>query len=144
MYENIYFQLIGINMANISRPLSPHISIYRPQITSVLSILHRITGVALYVGLAVLIVFLGVVAYFPANYTMLHNLLISVLGKLFLFGWTLAFYFHFFNGIRHLFWDMGKGFDIPIVNKTGWAVLIFSVLASVASWAVAYHNMGVL
>lgn len=131
-------------MSNIQRPLSPHISIYRPQITSVLSILHRITGVALYVGLALLIVFLCVVAYFPANYTLLHGLLTSVLGKLFLFGWTLAFYFHFFNGIRHLFWDMGKGFDIPTVNKTGWLVVVLSVLVSLISWVVAYHNAGVL
>lgn len=131
-------------MSNAPRPLSPHISIYRKQITSVLSILHRITGVALYVGLALLIVFLCVVAYSPENYTMLHRLLASVLGRLFLFGWTFAFYFHFFNGVRHLFWDMGKGFDIPLVNKTGWIVLILSVLASLISWVVAYHNAGLL
>lgn len=131
-------------MANVTRPLSPHISIYRKQITSVLSILHRITGVALYAGLALLVVFIYVVAYFPENYAGLHGLLVSPLGKLALFGWTLAFYFHLFNGVRHLFWDMGKGFELSSVNKTGWLAVIFSVLAALFSWAVAYHNAGLL
>ena len=129
-------------MSNIIRPLSPHLSIYRKQITSVLSIMHRITGVALYAGLGLLIVFLGTVGYYPENYAKLHEFLASALGKIALFGWTLAFYFHFFNGIRHLFWDMGKGFDIPSVNKTGWMAIICSVLASLFSWVVAYHNAG--
>lgn len=131
-------------MANINRPTSPHISIYKPQITSALSILHRITGVALYVGTFLLCSFLVVVAYFPEHYFELHECLSSAIGRVFLFGWTLAFYFHLFNGIRHLYWDMGKGFDMPSVNKTGWLALFFAVLCSVASWAVAYHNAGVL
>ncbi len=131
-------------MSNITRPLSPHISIYRQQITSVLSILHRITGVALYVGMGLIIVFLVVVGYYPENYTLFHNYLTSFIGRLLLFGWTLALYFHLFNGIRHLFWDIGKGFDIPSVNKSGWAVVIFTLLASVASWAIAYYNSGFL
>lgn len=131
-------------MPDIPRPLSPHLSIYRPQITSVLSILHRITGVALYLGMVLLIVFLWIVAYSPENYGSLHNCLASVFGQLFLFGWTFAFYFHFFNGIRHLLWDMGKGFTIPCVNKTGWAAVVFSLLASLASWIIAYHNAGMI
>lgn len=130
-------------MSNVTRPLSPHISIYRPQITTVLSILHRITGVALYVGIGLIIAFLVVVGYYPENYVSFHNYFASFVGRLFLFGWTLALYFHLFNGIRHLFWDMGKGFDIPSVNKSGWAVVISTLLASVASWAIAYHNSGV-
>lgn len=131
-------------MPQVTRPLSPHLSIYRPQITSVLSITHRISGVALYAGLGLLIVFLGVVGYYPTYYAKLHECFTSILGRTLLFGWTLAFYFHFFNGIRHLFWDMGKGFDIPSVNKTGWLAIIFAVLASVFSWIVAYHNAGLL
>jgi succinate dehydrogenase / fumarate reductase cytochrome b subunit len=131
-------------MSNVTRPLSPHITIYRKQITSVLSILHRITGVALYVGLVLLVVFLCVVAYSPENYSKLHECLSSILGRLILFGWTLAFYFHFFNGIRHLFWDMGKGFEITSVNKTGWFAAILALLASLMSWAVIYLNMGML
>lgn len=131
-------------MSNIIRPLSPHISIYRKQITSVLSILHRITGVALYAGLVMLVVFLCVVVYSPSYYPELHKFLVSPLARLALFGWTLAFYFHFFNGIRHLFWDIGKGFDIPSVNRTGWMAVVFSILASVGTWVVVYHNAGLL
>jgi succinate dehydrogenase / fumarate reductase, cytochrome b subunit len=129
-------------MSNVTRPLSPHISIYRPQITSILSILHRITGVALYAGMGLLIVFLVVVGYAPEKFVLLHSYLATFVGRLLLFGWTMSLYFHLFNGIRHLFWDIGKGFDIPSVNKSGWAVIIFTLLATLGSWAIAYHNSG--
>ena len=131
-------------MSNIKRPISPHLSIYRPQITSTLSIFHRITGVALYFGLVLLAVFLYVVAYSPEKYVNLHQCLSSAYGRLFLFGWTLAFYYHLFNGIRHLYWDMGKGFDLPSVTRTGWIAIILSVLSSIITWCAAYHNIGVL
>ena len=131
-------------MPNIKRPLSPHLSIYRPQITSTLSIFHRITGVALYFGLILLAVFLHVVAYSPENYAALHQCLSSAIGRLFLFGWTLAFYYHLFNGVRHLYWDMGKGFDMASVNRTGWIAIILSILSSIITWFAAYHNAGVL
>lgn len=129
-------------MSNSQRPLSPHLSIYRPQITTVLSILHRITGVTLYLGMALLIAFLYVVGYAPDYYIQLHDCLSSVIGRLLLFGWTFAFYFHFFNGIRHLFWDMGKGLEVHASAKSGWAVVIFSVLLTIVSWVAAYHNAG--
>lgn len=129
-------------MPNTTRPLSPHLSIYRPQITSVLSILHRATGVALYAGLGLIIVFLVVVGYYPENYALLHKCLASIVGRFLLFGWTFSLYFHFFNGIRHLFWDMGKGFDIPTVHKSGWVVVLFTFLTTFLSWALAYHNAG--
>lgn len=131
-------------MSNIKRPLSPHLSIYSKQITSTLSILHRISGVALYIGLILLVVFLYVVAYFPKDYASLHQCLSSAAGKTLLFGWTLAFYYHLFNGIRHLYWDMGKGFDLASVNRTGWMAVILSVLSSIITWYAAYHNVGVL
>jgi succinate dehydrogenase / fumarate reductase cytochrome b subunit len=131
-------------MNTIQRPISPHVGIYRKQITSFLSILHRLTGVALYVGTLLIIAFLVVVAYFPLEYQTLHAYLASPLGKTVLFGWTYAFFFHLLNGIRHLFWDIGKGFEIPTVNKTGWLVVIFSLLFSVASWFIAYQNAGIL
>ena len=131
-------------MTNPSRPLSPHLSIYKPQITSVLSILHRITGVALYAGLVLLIVFLCVVAYAPEYYATLHECLSSILGQVMLAGWAFAFYYHFYNGIRHLFWDMGKGFDLPSVNRTGWAVVILAFASTAMSLFVAYYNSGVM
>jgi len=131
-------------MNNVQRPISPHIGIYRKQITSVLSILHRLTGIALYVGSFLLIAFLLVVAYAPEQYENLHELLSSFVGRLALFGWTLAFFFHLLNGIRHLFWDMGKGFEIPNVNKTGWLVLFLTIVFSIIIWCIAYKNVGVL
>lgn len=131
-------------MSNTTRPVSPHLSIYRPQITSVLSIAHRITGVFLYLGLVPLITFLVTVAYFPEHYTKLYECFSSVLGMVFLFCWTLAFYYHLFNGIRHLYWDMGKGFDIPTVTKTGWFAIVFSIISSIVTWVMAFQNAVVL
>ena len=131
-------------MSNPSRPLSPHLSIYKWQITMVLSILHRMTGVALYAGLGLLVFFLCVVGYAPEYYAQLHECLAGWVGQVFLAGWTFAFYFHFYNGLRHLVWDMGKGLDIPAATRSGWAVVILAVLSSALSFWVAYHNMGVL
>lgn len=131
-------------MANHSRPLSPHLSIYRLPLAAKLSILHRITGVALYVGLVLLIVFLCVVAYVPEYYVTLHECLSSFCGQVMIVGWAFAFYYHFYNGIRHLFWDIGKGFDLPSVNKTSWAVMILAFASAVMSLCVAYYNVGVL
>jgi len=130
-------------MSSIIRPISPHIGIYRKQITSVLSILHRLTGIALYAGTLLLVIFLAVVAYMPTDYEMLHDLIVSAAGRTLLFGWTFSFFFHLLNGIRHLFWDMGKGFTISAVNKTGWLVVVLSLLFTLASWVIAYHNTGV-
>ena len=121
-------------MPQIQRPTSPHLTIYQPQISSVLSILHRMTGVALYAGLVLLAYWLVTVAYNPTGYAELHECLSSWLGKAALFGWTLAFYYHFGNGIRHLFWDIGKGFELPTMAKSGWAVLIFTVLMTGFTW----------
>jgi succinate dehydrogenase / fumarate reductase cytochrome b subunit len=134
---------------NTPRPTSPHIGIYRKQITSVLSILHRLTGVALYFGAILLVVFLVAISYYPKgnggfNFGELHNLLASCLGQTLLFGWSFAFFFHLLNGIRHLFWDMGKGFEITSINKTGWLVVVFSILLNLLTWVVAYLKMGIL
>jgi succinate dehydrogenase / fumarate reductase, cytochrome b subunit len=116
------------------RPTSPHLTIYRPQITSVLSILHRITGVALMVGTALLVTWLFVAAYQPGQYSGLHELMSSLVGRVLLIGWTLAFYYHLANGVRHLFWDMGKGFTIPQTTRSGIMVLVFTVIMTGASW----------
>jgi succinate dehydrogenase / fumarate reductase, cytochrome b subunit len=121
-------------MSTQNRPTSPHLTIYKPQITSVLSITHRMTGVALFFGTPLLVGWLYVVAYAPAHYVKLHECLASDAGKALLFGWTLAFYYHLANGIRHLFWDLGKGFTIPQVNRSGWAVLIFTLLMTMFTW----------
>ncbi len=119
------------------RPLSPHLGIYRPQISTVLSILNRITGMALYFGTALMVVWLWSAAYAPEFYTTLHGLLATIVGKILLLGWTAAFYFHLFAGIRHLFWDAGLGFSLPVMNKSGIATVIFTLIFTAFTWGVA-------
>lgn len=131
-------------MPNISRPTSPHLTIYKPQITSVMSIMHRITGVALYAGALVLVAWLVIAAYMPFRYAGFHDVLLSPIGRLVLFGWTFAFFYHLCNGIRHLFWDIGKGFALKAVTASGVIVLLTSVALTVGCFAYAYHASGAL
>ena len=119
------------------RPTSPHLGIYRPQISTVLSILHRITGIALFFGTAVIVAWLWTAAYAPASYTSLYDLLTSLPGRVLLLGWTLAFYYHLGNGIRHLFWDAGVGFSLPVMSRSGWAVLFFTCALTAFTWGIA-------
>lgn len=125
-------------MASHSRPTSPHLTIYRPQISTVLSIAHRITGVGLYAGLVLFSYWLWTAAYKPTGYASLHECLASIPGKIFLFGWTLAFYYHLANGIRHLFWDIGKGFELPAMAKSGWAAVFFAILMTGFTWGFIF------
>jgi len=125
------------------RPTSPHLSIYRKQITTVLSILHRMTGLALVAGTALMVAWLCTAAYRPAFYTTLHEALISDYGKACLMGWTVAFYYHFANGIRHLFWDMGKGFSLPAATRSGWLVIFFTIIMTAVTWGYVNAMAGV-
>lgn len=122
------------------RPTSPHLNIYRPQISTVLSIMHRISGMALVAGSALMLAWLWSAAYAPAFYPRLHELMSSQIGRLCLMGWTLAFYYHLLSGIRHLFWDMGKGFALPTMEKTGWTVVIMTLVLTALTWG--YINTG--
>jgi succinate dehydrogenase / fumarate reductase cytochrome b subunit len=124
-------------MSNNNRPLSPHLGIYRWQISMSLSILHRITGMALFAGSALLVLWLWSAAYSPAFFTTLHNCLTSMPGKVCLLGWLAAFYYHLGNGIRHLFWDAGYGFSLPVMNRSGWTVVLFALLMTAATWGYA-------
>lgn len=126
-------------MANSSRPLSPHLQVYKPQLTSILSIVHRITGVALSVGSAILIVWLVAAAGTPSQFDAVRMLLTSVVGQLLLLGWTFALNYHLLNGIRHLGWDIGWGLDIKRTYQTGWTVVVLSVVLTAVVWAVALH-----
>ena len=117
-----------------NRPLSPHLQIYRPQLTSVLSITHRITGVALSVGTIVLLYWLQAAARGPAAYAEAKALLGDGFIQLLLAGWTWAFFYHLSNGIRHLFWDAGKGFDIPSAYASGYTVIGSSVVFTLLVW----------
>lgn len=126
------------------RPLSPYMlgMYYRFQISSALSILHRITGVALAFGLILFAAWLISAAYSPECFTQLRDLASTLVGKLCLFGWTLAFFYHLANGLRHLNWDLGRGFEIHVTDATGWIVLAFTVSMSVLTWAIILQKVG--
>lgn len=113
-------------MPQASRPLSPHLQIYKPQLTSVLSILHRFTGLALTVGTLLLVWWLLAAASGPAAYGQAQAFLGSWFGVLLLAGWAYALFFHLCNGIRHLLWDTGYGFDLATTYATGWVVVAAS------------------
>lgn len=131
-------------MTNIARerPLSPHLQIYKPQITSVLSITHRATGVFLSLGIPVLVAWLWAAAHSPVYYALWMTWMGTLIGKLLLGAWSFAFYYHLANGIRHLFWDMGKGFDLPSATKSGWMVVLFAFSMTGVSWWFVLCNMG--
>ncbi len=123
-------------MSNHGRPLSPHISIYRWPITMTLSILHRMTGVAMSFGFVLLVAWLFDAAAGEQTYIRLFGLLDNWLGCAALIGWSFAFFYHFSNGIRHLFWDTGRGFEKSQANASAWFVLAASVVMTALFWWV--------
>lgn len=124
------------------RPLSPHLGVYRWQLTMVLSIVHRVTGVALVVGTLVVIALLLALAAGPQPYETVRAFCASPIGLILLFGWTWALCFHLCNGIRHLAWDAGWGFEIPRAYLTGWSVVAVSALLTVLIWACVFAQRG--
>ena len=131
-------------MATQNRPLSPHLQIYRWQISSVLSILHRITGIALAVGSLLLVYWIIAAAVGPEAFAQAQGLIGSVIGRLLLFGWTYALFFHLANGIRHLFWDLGWGFELKTMSITGWAAVVVALLLTLIAWGLGYWQMELL
>jgi len=125
-----------------NRPLSPHLQIYKKQITSVLSITHRMTGIALAFGAFILAYWLIAATYGPEVFQTAQSLLGSWFGKLVLLGLTFSLYFHLGNGIRHLGWDFGMGFELAHVRLTGIAVVVFAVVLTVITWFAAYAATG--
>ncbi|HKF60109.1 MAG TPA: succinate dehydrogenase, cytochrome b556 subunit [Dongiaceae bacterium] len=125
-----------------NRPISPHLQVYRPQLTSVLSILHRITGVALAVGTILLVYWLIAAASGPEAFASAEALVGSWLGRILLFGWTFALYFHLTNGIRHLFWDAGFGFELKTVYASGWTVVGLAAVLTLLSFIAGFALMG--
>ena len=121
-------------MSDTKSPLSPHLSIYRWPITMTLSILHRVTGVAMSVGLIVLCAWLLSAAAGAADYDRVASLLSSVIGRLMLIGFSFAFFFHLANGVRHLFWDVGYGFEKYQANASAWFVLLLAGGMTAAFW----------
>ena len=122
-------------MAQGSRPLSPHLQIYRPQLTLVLSITHRATGIALSVGTVMLVWWLVAAAAGPGPFAAAQWFLGSWLGVILLLGWTWSLFYHLCAGIRHLVWDSVHGLDLPQVYRGGWIVVGASAVLTILAWA---------
>jgi succinate dehydrogenase / fumarate reductase cytochrome b subunit len=123
-----------------TRPLSPHLGIYRWQIGNTLSILHRITGVALGLGFLALTYWLMSLAGSEDSYRTVARLFASPVGFVCLFGWTFSFLFHLFNGVRHLCWDVGLGFERTQRHASGWLAVLAALCATLATWVLLWHG----
>ncbi|HVJ54418.1 MAG TPA: succinate dehydrogenase, cytochrome b556 subunit [Aliidongia sp.] len=129
-------------MPSVNRPLSPHLQVYRPQLTSILSISHRLMGLALSVGTVFLVWQLVAAASGPAEYATFQGLAGSWLGLLLLVGWSFALFYHLANGIRHLVWDAGYGFDLATTYRSGQIVVVAAIALTVIAWIVALGIWG--
>jgi succinate dehydrogenase / fumarate reductase cytochrome b subunit len=120
----------------MERPLSPFMfpTWYRFQLTSAMSILHRLTGIAMAVGSILLIWWLVAVAAGGPLFTATHDFLASPIGVLLLFLWSVAFFYHLCNGVRHLVWDAGFGFALQKARRSGYAVLAATVVLTALAW----------
>jgi succinate dehydrogenase / fumarate reductase, cytochrome b subunit len=121
-------------MTQAERPLSPHLQIYKWQLTMVMSILHRATGLALSFGAIFLVWWLVAAASGDAAFASAQWFFGSWLGLVVLLGWCFSFFYHLCNGIRHLAWDMGSGFELPAAYRSGYAVAAASVVLTVVAY----------
>jgi succinate dehydrogenase / fumarate reductase cytochrome b subunit len=121
----------------INRPLSPHLMHWRPHLTMVVSITHRIFGLGLYLGLLILAGWAAALASGEDAFDAYRGLLGSLLGKLVLLGLTVSVFFHMANGVRHFFWDLGSGFQKRTADTTAILVVAFAVAATITLWIFA-------
>ncbi|MDP7546613.1 MAG: succinate dehydrogenase, cytochrome b556 subunit [Alphaproteobacteria bacterium] len=128
-------------MAAGNRPLSPHLQVYRWQITMALSILHRLSGVGLCLGLLLLTWWLAAAAVGADYFNYVHAIMGSIIGRVILLGFTASLFFHLCNGIRHLVWDAGYGFEIGTMQKSGWLVLVATVVLTVGTFLIGYGGV---
>jgi succinate dehydrogenase / fumarate reductase, cytochrome b subunit len=122
------------------RPTSPHLAIYRWQIGNTLSILHRLTGVALALGLIALCYWFVALASGPEVYAAAMRIFASPLGIVLMVGWTFAFLYHLLNGVRHLSWDIGMGFERTQRHASGWLAVLGAIGLTVAVWALIWTS----
>ncbi len=125
-------------IAQARRPLSPHLSIYRPMLTMMMSIAHRVTGAALYFGTLLLICYLVAAVSGDAAFATVSWFMRSFFGQLILFGFTFALLHHFFGGVRHLIWDAGYGFEHPMRERLAQGTLICSTVTTLILFAAAH------
>jgi succinate dehydrogenase / fumarate reductase cytochrome b subunit len=122
--------------STVRRPLSPHLQIYKPQMTSTLSILNRLSGIATSVGTLLMVWWLVASAGSPGAYATMMGFVDSFFGFILLFGWTLSLVYHFIGGLRHLAWDAGYGYELPQVYASGWAAIIATGVITVLIWII--------
>ena len=124
--------------STVKRPLSPHLQIYRPMLTMMMSIMHRITGVALFFGSILFVWWLSAAAHSDSYFSLVQGFFASWFGRLVLFGFTWALIHHMLGGLRHFLWDVGKGFELKTVENLARLNLIGSVVLTVLLWVLAY------
>ena len=129
-------------MKNSTRPISPHLQIYRPQLTSVLSIAHRGTGIVLAAGALFLVYWLNALASGTGAFDQLRHYMGTWYGQVILLGFSFSLFYHLCNGVRHLFWDAGLGFELETVYRSGKAVVAVSLLLTAATWTIAIASGG--
>jgi succinate dehydrogenase / fumarate reductase cytochrome b subunit len=123
------------------RPLSPHLQIYKPMLSMMMSIMHRITGIALYFGSILIVWWLAAAAHSDGYFDLVQSFFGHWFGRLILFGFTWALIHHALGGIRHFIWDLGQGFKLPVVEWMVRANLIGSFVLTVLLWVIAYGVM---
>ena len=121
-------------MSKIDRPLSPHVEIYKWPFPAILSISHRITGAGLALGAILITIWLFAALSGDDAFALVQRFRDSIIGRLMLFGWFFAFIYHLLNGIRHMRWDAGYGFDLKSTYRSGWIILCGTVIISVLTW----------
>ena len=126
---------------NRPRPLSPHLQVYKPQLTSILSIFHRGTGIVLSIGSIFLVSWILVLTLGESAYQIYSQLVNNWFGKLVIFGFTFGLFYHLSNGIRHLFWDAGYGYDLKDAYISGFAVIISSISLTLITWLIVYFKI---
>jgi succinate dehydrogenase / fumarate reductase, cytochrome b subunit len=120
------------------RPLSPHLGIYKPTMTMAMSIVHRITGVGLYIGVLLLAWFLIAASGDGATFSWFSGFIQSFIGQVVLFGFTWALFHHLLGGLRHFAWDAGLGLDAPLRDQLAWGTLIGGLVLTVIVWIIGY------
>jgi succinate dehydrogenase / fumarate reductase cytochrome b subunit len=125
-----------------ARPLSPHLTVYRPTITMTMSIVHRITGGALYFGTLLVAWWLIAVSTSESSFDLVNAIYGSWIGRLILFGYTWALIHHMIGGLRHLVWDTGAGLEKHTASRMAWANLVASVVLTVLIWVAGYLMRG--